>query len=108
MNPLGIGKEYRLNLPDGRLLGRVRVERIEDDWAEGPLVPDAAFAEFRDLFQQEASLRNDQVIPLWEQAADRIEALDIRVVGEDGKIYPGFRVYVDGNEVFLGPPLSAA
>src|SRR5262245_21674177 len=108
MNPLGIGKEYRLRLPDGRSLGRVRIARIEDDWAEGPFVAETAFSEFRELFEQEANLRKDQVIPVWEKAADQIEALRIQVIGEDGVVHPRLRVFVEGSEVFLAPPVPVS
>jgi hypothetical protein len=37
-----IGTNYWLRLADGRLLGQLRVERIEDSWAEGPFTPTPA------------------------------------------------------------------
>jgi hypothetical protein len=44
---------------------------------------------------------------LWEEAADAIEALGIRVVEEgEGAVHPGLRIRVDGPEAFLGAPLS--
>jgi hypothetical protein len=100
---VSIGKNYCLRLPDGRALGHVRVERFTDSWAEGPFAPGPAFEEFRELFEREAELRHDQIIPLWEQAADAIEALQIQVV-EEGKdpIQPRPRVFVEGNEAILG------
>ena len=106
MHPLSLGKNYCLRLPDGRALGHVRIERFEDSWAEGPWTPGPAFEQFRELFEREAELRHDQVIPLWEQAADAIAALDIQVI-EDGEkvVHPPLRVFVEGNEAILGPPL---
>jgi hypothetical protein len=106
MVPLSIGKNYCLRLPDGRTLGHVRVERFEEPWAEGPFLPARAFEEFRALFEREAELRHGQVIPLWEQAADAIEALHIQVI-EEGRdaIASGVRVYVEGSEAFLGAPV---
>jgi hypothetical protein len=77
---------------------------VEDGWAEGPLVPEEPFGEFRELFAQEASLRNDQIIPLWEEVADRIAALGIQVMGDDGVVHPRLRVFVEGNEAILARP----
>jgi hypothetical protein len=102
-----IGKDYCLRLPDGRALGHVHVARLVDSWAEGPFTPSADFEEFRQAFEREAQLRNQQIIPLWEQAADAIEALGIQVIEErKGPILPHVRVYVEGNEAILGPPLT--
>jgi hypothetical protein len=106
MNPLTIGKSYILRLPDGRILGRVHILKIEDDWAEGPFEEDEAFAELRPLFEEEAELRNDQIIPLWEKAADRIESLRIQVVGEEGQVYSRLRIFIEGREAFLSLPLK--
>jgi hypothetical protein len=106
MNPLTIGKSYTLRLPDGRILGCVQVHKVEGDWAEGPFQEAEAFADLRTLFEEEAELRNDQIIPLWEKAADRIEALRIQVVGEDGQVYSRLRVLVEGEEAFLSLPLQ--
>ncbi len=108
MDPLSVGKSYCLGLPDGRALGHVRIERLEDSWAEGPFQPAPAFEEFRELFKREAQLRHDQVIPLWERAADAIAALQIEVV-EEGKdtTCPRLRVFVEGNEAILGTELQA-
>jgi hypothetical protein len=109
MHPLAVGKNYCLRLSDGRALGHVRIERLEDPWAEGPFTPATAFAEFRQLFEREAELRKDQIIPLWEQAADAIEALGIQVIEEGGgSIHPGFRVFVEGDRAFVGTPLPVA
>jgi len=101
MNPFTVGKQYRLRLPDGRILGHVRVQDVEDEWAEGSFQPAAAFLPFRGLFDEEAQLANDQIIPLWEQAADRIEALRIEAVGEDGNFHSPLRVRIEGMEAFL-------
>src|SRR5262249_829207 len=92
-----------LRLPDGRALGHVRIDKIEDCWAEGPFTPTPFFEDYRELFVREARLRHDQIIPLWEQAADDIEALQIQVV-EEGTENVRHRpvVYVDGNEAILG------
>lgn len=104
MNPLTIGKSYTLRLPDQRILGRVRIRKIEDDWAEAAFAEDTAFAALRPLFEEEAELRNDQIIPLWENAADRIEALQIQVVDEDEIVHPQLRIFIEGEEAFLGAP----
>jgi hypothetical protein len=103
MNPLSVGRDYCLRLPDGRPLGHVRVLRVAEGWAEGPFLPAAPFEEFRELFQRETRLRRDQVIPLWGQAADEIEALGIQVV-EEGKVPVAHRlkVFVEGDEAILG------
>jgi hypothetical protein len=106
MNPLTLGKKYVLRLPDSRILGRVSIRKVEDDWAEGPFEEDEAFVELRPLFEEEAELRNDQIIPLWEKAADRIESLRIQVVGEDGQAYSRLRVFIEGKEAFLSLPLK--
>jgi hypothetical protein len=106
MNPLTIGKRYILQLPDSRTVGRVRIVKMQDDWAEGPFEAEEAFAELRPLFEEEAELRNDQIIPLWEQAADRIESLRIQVVGEDGQAHPHLRIFIEGDEAFLSLPLK--
>jgi hypothetical protein len=103
MVPLSLGKDYCLRLPDGRALGHVRIERQEDCWAEGPFRPSPTFEEFRELFDREARLRHDQVIPLWEQAADAIESLKIQIVEEGEKVVqPRLLVFVEGNEAILG------
>ncbi len=106
MNPLAVGKNYVLRLPDGRILGQVRIQRLEDAWAEGSFRPAAAFAAVSALFAEEAQLRNDQIIPLWEGAADRIEALGIQVISEGGEVHPRLRIFVEGDEAFLALPLK--
>jgi hypothetical protein len=106
MNPLTIGKSYVLRLPDSRILGRVHIRKMEDEWAEGAFDEDRDFAEVRPLFEEEAELRNDQIIPLWEKAADRIESLRIQVIGEDDKVYSHLRIYIEGKEAFLSFPLK--
>src|SRR5437879_5911819 len=102
-----VGKDYCLRLPDGRALGHVRVARLVDSWAEGPFTPSVDFEEFREIFEKETRLRHEQIIPLWEQVADAIEALGIQVI-EEGKepILPQLRIYVEGDEAILGPPLT--
>jgi hypothetical protein len=106
MLPLTVGKKYCLRLPDGRALGHVQIERFVDAWAEGPWTPGPAYEAYRSLFEREAQLRNDQVIPLWEQAADAIEALGIQVIEEGEKApYPSLRIFVEGDEAIIGPPL---
>ncbi len=106
MNPLTIGKSYFLRLPDSRMLGRVKILRMEDDWAEGRFQADEAFTDLRPLFEEEAQLRNDQIIPLWEEAADRIESLRIQVVAEDGTVHPRLRIFLEGDEASLALPLA--
>jgi hypothetical protein len=71
-------------------------------------MPSTAFEEFRELFERETRLRHEQVIPLWEEAADAIEALQIEVI-EEGKelVQPRLRIFVEGNEAILGAPLLA-
>jgi hypothetical protein len=103
MTLLTIGKNYCLRLPNGRSLGHVRIERTEDDWAEGPWTPAVDFAPYRELFEREAQLRHDQVIPLWEQAADAIESLGIEVleVGDDTALR-GLRISVENGEAIVG------
>jgi hypothetical protein len=105
-HPRAVGKTYCLRLPDGRALGHVRIERLEDPWAEGPFVPAPAFAEFRQLFERADELAKDQIIPLWEEAADAIDALRIQVVEDRGGArHSGLRVFIAGNEASIGPPL---
>lgn len=106
MNPLTIGKNYSLRLSDSRILGRVHIVKIEDDWAEGSFTEEEVFTELRPLFEEEAELRNDQIIPLWENAANRIESLRIQVVGEDGQVYSRMRIFIEGKEAFLSLPLK--
>jgi hypothetical protein len=102
-NPLLIGRNYCLRLPDGRALGHVRIERCEENWAEGPFCPSALFENYRPLFDREARLRRAQVIPLWEQAADEIEALGIQVVEEGNEMVQAhLKVFVEGDEAILG------
>jgi hypothetical protein len=107
-HPLTIGKGYCLRLPDGRPLGHVRIERLEDSWAEGPFQPAPAFEHFRELFEREAQLRHDQIIPMWEEASGAIEALGIQVL-EDGKgLLPGrMRIFVEGADAIVAPALTA-
>jgi hypothetical protein len=105
MNPFIVGKQYSLRLTDGALLGRVQVERLADGWAEGQFHPGEAFPRLHALFEEESQLRRDQVIPLWEEAADRIEALQIEAVGADGDVHAPVRVYIERGEAFLAPPL---
>src|SRR5262245_15522192 len=106
MHPLSLGTVYCLRLPDGRALGHVRIERLDEPWAEGPFTPAAAFEEFRGLFEHEARLRHDQVIPLWEEAADAIDALGVQVVEEgSAPVQPRLRIFVEGNEAILGTPV---
>src|SRR5262245_34213018 len=99
MYSLTVGETYCLRLPDGRPLGHVRIDRLVDSWMEGPFSPAPAFAEVRDLFAREAELRHDQAIPLWEEAADAIDALGVLVVSEkEGRQFAGMRLFVEGNE----------
>lgn len=106
MAPLTVGKSYCLRLPDGRALGHVRIDHHDDSWAEGPFTPTAAFEEFRELFERETRLRHEQIIPLWEQAADAIESLGIQVVAEGQEVVqPRLTVFVEGTEAILGKPL---
>jgi hypothetical protein len=105
-HPLSVGKTYCLRLPDGRALGHVRIQRVDDPWAEGPFAPAPAFAEFRELFERADELARDQIIPLWEETADAIEALHIEVVEDQGgDHYTGLRVFVAGGEASIAPPL---
>jgi hypothetical protein len=109
MNALILGTNYCLRLPDGRALGHVRLEKKVDDWLEGPFSPTPIFEQFRPLFEREADLRHQQVIPLWEEAMDAIAAMQIEVVAE-GETHPHahLRVFVEGNDVILGDPLTKA
>jgi len=108
-HPLSVGMTYCLRMPDGRALGHVRIHQIEDSWAEGPFIPGPAFAEVRELFERADELARDQIIPLWEQAADAIEALHIQVVEEHaGARHAGLRVFVAGNEASIGTPLCVS
>jgi hypothetical protein len=103
MDPIVVGKNYCLRLPDGRALGHVRIDRKDDAWAEGAFSPSSSFAEFRELFDREAHLRHQQIIPLWEKAVDALDALGIQVVEEGKGVLPQrLRVYVEGNEAFIG------
>jgi len=109
MHPLTIGRTYHLLMSDGRALGHVRIQRIEDSWAEGPFIPAPAFAEFLELFERADELARDQIIPLWEQAADAIEALHIQVAEEEGGArHGGLRVFVAGDEASIGTPLCVS
>src|SRR5438874_1034015 len=108
-HPLSVGKTYSLRLRDGRSLGCVRIERLEDSWAEGPFTPTPDFAEFRELFQRADELARDQIIPLWEEAADAIDALSIEVVEERGRArHSGLRVFIVGSEASIGIPLCVS
>jgi hypothetical protein len=108
-HPLAVGKTYCLRLPDGRTLGHVQVQSVEDCWAEGPFTPEPAFAEFRELFERADQLARDQILPLWEQAADAIDALHIQVIGEHGgPLHTGLRVFLAGNEASIGTPLCVS
>lgn len=103
MHPLSIGKNYCLRLPDGSALGHVRIERFEDAWAEGPFTPSPAFERYRELFEREATLRHDQIIPLWEEAADSIDALKIQVVAEgEGVVASKLTVFLEGSQAIIG------
>src|SRR5439155_9708385 len=104
-HPLTVGKTYCLRLADGRALGHVRIQTVEDSWAEGPFTPASAFAEFRELFERADQRARDQIIPLWEQAADAIDALHIQVVEEHGGApHTGLRVFLADHEASLGTP----
>ena len=108
-HPLTVGKTYCLRLPDGRALGHVRIERIEDPWAEGPFVSTPTFEEFRALFERADELAKDQIIPLWEEAADAIDALRIQVIDEQGGArHNGLRAFVVGKEACIAPPLCVS
>jgi hypothetical protein len=108
-HPLSVGKTYCLRLPDGRALGCVHVERVDDTWAEGPFTPAPAYAQFRELFERADELARDQIIPLWEEVADAIDALGIEVIEEhEGNKYGGLRVFVVGNEASIGTPLCVS
>lgn len=105
-HPLSAGKTYCLRLSDGRALGHVRIQQVEDCWAEGSFTPAPAFAEFRELFERADQRARDQLIPLWEAAADAIDALNIQVIEEhSGVPHTGLRVFVVGEEASIGTPL---
>ena len=107
MHPFVVGTDYCLRLPDGRSLGHVRVARLVDSWAEGPFSPTPEFEEFREIFERESRLRHDQIIPLWEEVADTINALGILVVEEGaGPVLTHLRIFVEGNEAILGVQLK--
>jgi hypothetical protein len=107
MLPLILGNTYCLRLPNGQTLGHVRLEKKVDDWLEGPFTPTAAFEGFRLLFDREAELRYQQIIPLWEEARETIEALDIQVIGEGEETpHSQYRIFVEGNEAIVGAPLA--
>jgi len=107
MHPLILGKTYCLRLPNGQALGHVRLEKKVDDWLEGLFTPTTAFERFRPLFDREAELRYQQIIPLWEEARDAIKALDIQVVAEGEETpHSQLRIFVEGNEVIVGAPLA--
>jgi hypothetical protein len=103
MAPVTVGKRYCLRLADGRSLGHVWIKREEEGWAEGPFTPGPAFEAVRGLFERETKLRHEQVIPLWEEAADAIAALGIQVIeDEQGTARPGLTVFVEGDTAILG------
>jgi len=107
MNSLILGKTYCFRLPDGQALGHVRLEKKVDDWLEGPFTPTTDFERFRPLFDREAELRYQQIIPLWEEARDAIEALDIQVVAEgEEQPHAQLRIFVEGNEAIVEAPLA--
>lgn len=107
MHPFVVGKDYCLRLPDGRTLGHVCIARLVDSWAEGRFSPSPEFEEFREIFERESRLRHEQIIPLWEQVADTIDALGIQVIEEGkGPVLPPLRIYVEGNDAILGAPLT--
>jgi hypothetical protein len=109
MHSLSVGKNYCLRLVDGRPLGHVHITEKDEWWASGPFKPAPTFEEFRGLFEKEAEYRNDQIIPLWEETAEAIAALQIQVVAEgEPEAFSGLRVFVDGNEAFLGSPLPVS
>jgi len=103
MHPLTVGQRYCLRLPNGRSLGHVHIKQLDNGWAEGPFVPTSDFEAFRDLFARESQLRHDQIIPLWEEAADAIEALGIEVTEEPGLVpHRGLRVFIEGDDAIIG------
>ena len=64
---------------------------------------------FRELFDRADELARDQIIPLWEQVADAIDALHIQVVEEQGGTrHTGLRIFVVGNEASIGTPLCVS
>ncbi len=106
MDSLTLGKTYCLRLPDGRALGHVRLERQDAQWLEGPFTPTPIFEEFRPLFEREAEMRRQQIIPLWEEAMAAIESMRIDVVPEgDTTAYSHLRIFVEGNDAILAAPL---
>jgi hypothetical protein len=101
-HPLSVGKRYWLFLPDGRQLGQVSIERLVDYWAEGSFTPSVTFEDFRQLFDREARLRRAQIIGVWQNCADAIEALGIQILGEDGQVHSRMTIFVEGNEAIIG------
>ncbi len=96
-----VGRRFGVLLQDGRHLGYVQIDGKDDPWLEGTFVPAPAFEEFRGLFEREASLANDQVIPLWETAADAIEALGIQLEDEEKHRLPVARFRLEGCDAFV-------
>jgi hypothetical protein len=70
-------------------------------WAEGPFTPGASFQEFGSLFETEAKLRHAQIIGVWETNADKIEALGIEVVGENGDVHERLNVFVENGKAIV-------
>ncbi len=109
MSRVLIDKTYCLRLPDGCTLGHVRTARFEDEWAIGTFSPSKSFENYRELFEREAKLRHEQVIPLWESVADAIESLNIQVVEEGrGTVLAALPVFFEGTEAIIGPRLTAS
>jgi hypothetical protein len=93
-------------LSDGRPLGHLRAQQVEGEWAEGIFCPTPAFEVVRHLFEREAELARDQIIPLWEEAADAVDALQIQVVEEGTQqSFSRVRFHLEGNELFIGAEL---
>jgi hypothetical protein len=108
-HPLTIGRTYHLLVSDRRALGHVRIQRVEDSWAEGTFTPAPAFAEFREVFERADRLAREQIIPLWEEAADAIDALHLQVIEEHGGApHTGLRIFIAGNEASIGTPLCVS
>ena len=93
--------EYELRRGD-ELLGKLTSCTPDFPWMFCKFEASASFAEQRALFEEELRLLNAEDMVAWEQAYEKIRALNLRLVDtkEDHEI-DEFLVHIDGDEAWF-------
>lgn len=93
--------EYQLRRGED-LLGRLNSYASDFPWVHCKFEPSASFAELRPLFDEELRLLDGEDIVAWEEAYEKIRALNLRLVAMNGGDEIGdFLLHIDGDEAWF-------